>query len=61
MDPNSRDWRGAYPGMPRWVKAVAAIGGLLALILVVIHLTGHGFSHHGAHSAPTEHTPARQP
>jgi hypothetical protein len=56
MAPNFHDSRGAYPGTPRWVKAVAAVGGLLALLLVVMHLMGHGFSHHGAHSEPTSQT-----
>jgi hypothetical protein len=33
---------------PRWVKVAAIIAIVLAVILVVLHLTGNGFSHHGS-------------
>jgi hypothetical protein len=36
-----------YPGTPRWVKVFGLVVGVLALLFVVAHLTGHGMGHHG--------------
>lgn len=38
---------------PRWVKVFGAIGIVLLLAFVILHLTGHGFGgHHGFGSHP---------
>ncbi len=34
-------------GAPRWVKVFGIITIVLVLLVVVLHLSGHGFSHHG--------------
>ena len=38
---------------PRWVKVFGAIG-IVLLVAIILHLTGHGFGgHHGfGHSSP---------
>jgi len=36
----------AYPGTPRWVKALGLISGALLVVFVVVHLAGGGFRHH---------------
>ncbi len=38
-----------YRGTPRWVKAFAIVGAVLLLILIVLHITGHGFGGHSLH------------
>jgi hypothetical protein len=40
--PNHR----ASPGVPRWVKMFGIIGIVLALVFVVLHITGRGFGGH---------------
>jgi len=32
--------------MPRWVKLFGIIAVLLVVLIVVLHLTGHGFGRH---------------
>lgn len=34
------------PGAPRWVKIVLITGAVLALVVVVLLLTGHGPASH---------------
>jgi hypothetical protein len=38
-----------HRGIPGWVKAFAIVGGVLLLILIVLHVTGHGFGGHSLH------------
>lgn len=45
------------PPTPGWVKLFAAIGILLVLVVVVLHLTGNGFMNHGALPTATERQP----
>ena len=48
--PGSRGRNGSAKSSPtpRWVKVFAVIGVFLVVILVWLHLTGHGFGgHHG--------------
>ena len=47
-----------YPGTPRWVKVFGIFALVLALLFVVLHLTGRGLGHHrsGEH-APTSSGP----
>lgn len=48
----ARERKGATP---RWVKVFGAIGIVLLVAFVILHLTGHGFGgHHGSgmHSRP---------
>lgn len=46
--------RAAGGATPRWVKVFGAIGLVLLVAFVILHLTGHGFGgHHGfGHSSP---------
>ncbi len=37
------------PAIPRWVKVLGAIALILLAMLVVLHLTGHGFGGHSMH------------
>lgn len=40
-------------GTPRWVKILGIIALGLLVLFVVLHLSGHGFSHlHSMHSWP---------
>ena len=39
-------------GAPRWVKLFGVIAIVLVLLFVVLHLTGHGFGHHGMKDMP---------
>ena len=41
-------------GTPRWVKVSGIIGGVLALLFVILLLTGHGPGRHIPRDAPTE-------
>jgi hypothetical protein len=34
------------PGTPRWVKVFAIVGAVVALLIVIMLLTGHGPSQH---------------
>ena len=43
--------RASLSATPRWVKILAAIFMLLALLFVVLHLMGFGFGGHGVSSA----------
>ncbi len=44
-----------YPGVPRWVKALAVVA-LIALAAVVgVHLTSGGLAHVLDHSSPAYH------
>ena len=54
-DPSARAHRS--PRTPGWVKLFAAIGILLVVVVVVLHLTGNGFMNHGAVPNPTERQP----
>ena len=38
-------------GAPRWVRVFGIIAVVLALLFVVLHLTGHGFGSHAVHGA----------
>jgi len=38
-----------YRGTPPWVKVFAIAGGVLLLILIVLHVSGHGFGGHSLH------------
>jgi hypothetical protein len=40
------------PGTPRWVKGFAIAGGLLAVLIVVALLAGHGPGRHMHHGLP---------
>jgi hypothetical protein len=42
---------GDRPGMPRWVKVFAVVGGVIVVLVVVMLLSGHGPSRHGAHAS----------
>ena len=35
-------------GAPRWVKVFGIIAIVLVLVFVLLHLTGHGMTHHVA-------------
>jgi hypothetical protein len=51
-DRNARADRSGEPGgagVPRWVKAFIAIGVVLAVLVVVALLTGHGPGRHMRH------------
>jgi cytochrome b561 len=37
--------RHSPPGMPRWVKAAAIVGGVLIVLVLVLQLTGIGGEH----------------
>ena len=37
--------RKVAPATPRWVRIFRALGIFLVVLLVVLHLTGHGFGH----------------
>ena len=37
--------RRVAPTTPRWVKIFRALGIVLVVLFVVLHLTGHGFGH----------------
>jgi hypothetical protein len=43
--PNPTDETGP-PRTPVWVKGLAALAGVLVLLVVALHLTGHVPSHH---------------
>lgn len=45
-----------YPGAPRWVKILWIIGAALALLVVIMHVTGVGG--HGGRG-PGHHSPVR--
>ena len=34
------------PGLPRWVVVFGVIGGVLILVVVVLHLMGYGLGGH---------------
>jgi hypothetical protein len=36
----------SIPGMPRWVKAFGIVAVVLVLLVVILHLTRHGFGDH---------------
>ncbi len=40
---------GTWAGTPRWVKVFAVIGVVLAVLIVVMLLTGHGPGRHMRH------------
>jgi hypothetical protein len=48
--------RGSPPGMPRWVKVIAIIIGILVVLFVVLQLTGIGGRH-----GPGRHMSAGDP
>jgi len=52
--------RGLPPRTPGWVKAFGIIAIVLVLVLVILHLTGHGPGGHTSHSGLGERG-ARQP
>jgi hypothetical protein len=47
-----------YPGTPRWVRAFGLITLGLALVFVLLHLTGRGFGDHGHHASSGARAPS---
>lgn len=45
-EPDSNTGNGNPPDMPRWVKVFGIVVGVLALLFVIVHLTGHGIGGH---------------
>jgi hypothetical protein len=41
--------RGPNPKTPRWVKIFGVALAALALLFVILHISGHGFGSHFAH------------
>lgn len=35
--------------MPRWVKVFGAVGLVLIVLFIVLHVSGHGFGGHSMH------------
>ena len=52
--PPGRESAGA---MPRWVQVFGLIGGVLVVLFVILHLTGHGFGHHMHMPTPADAAP----
>ena len=46
MANRAKTTNGATAATPRWVKALAVFGLVLALLFVLLHVTGHGFGAH---------------
>jgi hypothetical protein len=44
-NPDGAEGAGTPPGAPRWVKAVAVVVGVLAVLLIVAKVTGLGGEH----------------
>lgn len=42
--------RSSTAGTPRWVKAFGVIILVLALLVVILHLTGNSLGGHGSHT-----------
>ncbi|HEU0079500.1 MAG TPA: hypothetical protein VFQ76_17720 [Longimicrobiaceae bacterium] len=47
-DPPHHPDPGDFPGTPRWVKVYGLAAIVFVLVVVVVHLAGGGFRHHGA-------------
>jgi hypothetical protein len=41
--------RASRPATPLWVKLFGAIGLIVLLLFVLLHVSGHGFGGHSAH------------
>ena len=48
-DAERRPGAGPSPGMPRWVKLLGIVVLVLAVLLVVLHLTGDSLGGPGSH------------
>lgn len=48
--PDRRAERSTRPqAMPRWVKVFGAVGLVLVVLFIVLHVSGHGFGGHSMH------------